>query len=413
MDGQIAGMRIAQRLSHSWLSSAILAFLICPFTVRAQDKRSEVIADQQKEKAEHVRPYEKNKVEKLLDRVQHGGWFISPNPRGFYPYFDSVYPGGSLTLGAGYRKYFADEAHADVRGLYSVLNYKLIEGLVASPNQGGGVFDLGARVGWRDATQVGYYGLGNDSRAEDRANFRLSTTYVDGSLTAKPVRWLRLIGGAAYEDYQEKEGQGSDPSIETIYTPDTAPLLGTSPSYVRSYASVGIYWLDSPLYSRKGGLYRFTFHDYRNVGGDIGSFQYRRGEIVQHLPILRETWVLSVRGRVDSVLGTSTDVPYFLMPYLGSGSTLRGYSTGRFRDRNSLLVSGEWRWIPNRLGIDMAFFYDAGKVAPRWNDLNFKGLKHDFGVGFRIHNPVLTFLRLDLARGSDGWNLVISNSAPF
>ncbi len=407
-------MRSTQRSSaHPWLSSAVVLLLCCPLTVLAQNSRTELIAGKQKEKATDVRVYEPNKLEKLLDRVEDGGWFFSPNPRGFYPYFDSVHPGGGLTLGAGYRKYFADEAHADVRGLYSFLNYKLIEGLVGSPNHKGGLFDFGTRVGWRDATQVGYYGLGNDSVADDRANFRLSTTYVDGSVTARPVRWIHLVGGAAYEDFQEKEGQGSDPSIETIYTPGTAPHLGTSPSYGRSYVSAGIYWLDSPLYSRKGGLYRFTFHDYRNVGGDIGSFQLRRGEIVQHLPILRETWVLSLRGRVESVLGTTSDVPYFLMPSLGGGSTLRAYSTARFRDRNSLLVSGEWRWIPNRLGIDMAFFYDAGKVTPRWNDLNFKGLKHNFGVGFRIHNPVLTLLRLDLAKGSEGWHLVISNSAPF
>ena len=58
-------------------------------------------------------------------------------------------------------------------------------------------------------------------------------------------------------------------------------------------------------------------------------------------------------------------MPYFLLPSLGSGSTLRGYSSWRFRDRHSLLVSGEWRWIPNRMGLDMALFYDAGMVANR------------------------------------------------
>ena len=52
-------------------------------------------------------------------------------------------------------------------------------------------------------------------------------------------------------------------------------------------------------------------------------------------------------------------------PSLGSGSTLRGYSSWRFRDRHAVLLSGEWRWIPSRLALDMALFYDAGMVAPR------------------------------------------------
>jgi hypothetical protein len=45
-----------------------------------------------------------DKVEQFLTRMEKGGWFLSPNPRGLYPYFDSVYPGGSFTLGAGYRQ---------------------------------------------------------------------------------------------------------------------------------------------------------------------------------------------------------------------------------------------------------------------------------------------------------------------
>ena len=68
------------------------------------------------------------------------------------------------------------------------------------------------------------------------------------------------------------------------------------------------------------------------------------------MPILRENWVISLHGLLQTTLDDDDTVPYFLLPSLGSGSTLRGYSSWRFRDRHSLLMSGEWRWIPNRLG---------------------------------------------------------------
>ena len=58
--------------------------------------------------------------------------------------------------------------------------------------------------------------------------------------------------------------------------------------------------------------------------------------------------MLSLRGRVDSILDETTLAPYFLLPYLGSGNTPRGYDTGRFRGRHAVLTSAEWRWIPNR-----------------------------------------------------------------
>jgi len=108
-----------------FLSFGIVALLChCPLPVCAQDTRSEAIARQQEEKSRDLRHYEFSKVEKLLSRMSEGERFFSRNPRGLYPYFDSVYSGGGFTLGAGYRKYFADEAHFDVRGLYSVRNWR-------------------------------------------------------------------------------------------------------------------------------------------------------------------------------------------------------------------------------------------------------------------------------------------------
>jgi hemolysin activation/secretion protein len=106
-------------------------------------------------------------------------------------------------------------------------------------------------------------------------------------------------------------------------------------------------------------------------------------------------------------------VPFFLLPSLGSGSTLRAYTSWRFRDRHSLLLSGEFRWIPNRPGLDMAIFYDAGKVTPEWKDLSLDHLKSNVGIGVRFHTLVATPLRIELARGSEGFNLVFAGSAAF
>jgi hemolysin activation/secretion protein len=101
------------------------------------------------------------------------------------------------------------------------------------------------------------------------------------------------------------------------------------------------------------------------------------------------------------------------MPAIGSGSTLRGYPSWRFRDRHSLLLQGEWRWMPNRLGMDMAIFYDAGKVTSRRSQLDLDGLKSNVGIGVRFHGPTMTPLRIELARGREGLNIVFSGSAAF
>ena len=101
------------------------------------------------------------------------------------------------------------------------------------------------------------------------------------------------------------------------------------------------------------------------------------------------------------------------MPRLGSGSTLRAYTTGRFRDRHAMLMTGELRWFPNRLALDMALFYDAGTVAPRLRGLTLDDMKTDYGIGVRFHSPTLTALRLELARGAEGARIVVRTSAAF
>jgi hypothetical protein len=322
-----------------------------------------------------------------------------------------VYSGGGFTLGGGYRQFYGDRTHWDLKGLYSLKNYKLIELSTDSWGHATGRLDLHGRVGWRDATQVAFYGLGIDS-PQDRSNYRMKQAYVGGDLLFRPGGYVVLGAGAAYEDYTLEEGTGTDPSIEEVFTPETAPGLGESPSYLRTHASAGIDWRPSAGYARRGGLYQVTYYNYADVD-DVFSFDRVDGEIVQHLPILRENWVISLHGLVQTTLSDSDLVPYFLLPSLGSGSTLRAYPSWRFRDRHSLLLTGEFRWIPNRLGVDMALFYDVGKVTSRWEDLSLSGLKSDVGIGIRFHTPFATPLRVEVAKGREGWHLVFAGSPAF
>jgi hypothetical protein len=401
---------MARCLARLFIGALLPGMLLAQSAPPAEPaSREEVIAAEQARKAAQGRPPKRDRAEEL---VLKGEKMFLVDPSGFFPYFDSVYQGGGVTLGAGYRWFYGDNTFWEVKGLYSFLNYKLIEGATVSKDRMKGRLTLGARLGWRDATQVAYYGVGMQSKPEDRANFRFQETYADGSAVYRPVRWLPFKGALSYENWNTKEGQGSDPSIETRYTAQTAPGLGADPAYVHSQVSVGIDSRTAPGYTTRGGLYEVTFHDYHNTSGGPYSFQKLDAEAVQHIPLLRETWVLAGRARMETVLNDDSQVPYFMLPSLGSGSTLRGFSSYRFRDRHSLLMNAEFRWLPAR-GLDMALFYDGGKVASRRDQLDFNGWKSNVGIGARIHGPLMTPLRIDLAVGNEGWRLVISSGPIF
>ena len=384
------------------------ALALLPLPAFAQDTREAEWAAEQAKKAAAQARYEPTRAEALLVTLKHK--FLE-EPSGFYPYFASVYSGGGFTLGAGHRQFTGDRTHWDVKGLYSFKGYKFLEVTTDSWGHANGRVDLHARLGWRDATQVAYYGLGIDSPNE-KSDFRMKQLYVGGDVQARPAWPIVLGGGVLVEDYTMEPGGGEVPSIEEVFTPETAPGLGVNPTYLHTFGSAGIDWRPSPGYARRGGLYQITYHNFDDQD-DAYSFERIDGEIVQHIPILRETWVISLHGLVQTTLDDADQVPYFLLPSLGSGSTLRSFPSWRFRDRHSLLMSGEFRWIPNRLGIDMAIFYDAGKVTPRWNDLSLDGLKSSAGIGIRFHTPLGTPLRIDVAKGSEGINIVFGGSAAF
>src|SRR4051812_27378265 len=232
--------------------------------------REEIYARQQDEKARDTRPPSRDKGEELFLKAEK---IFLLDPSGFFPALDSVYQGGGVTLGAGYRRFYGDNTFWQIKGLYSVLNYKLIEGATVSRDRLKGRLTLGARVGWRDATQVAYYGIGQQSKVEDRANFRFQQTYADADAAFRPRRPLVFKGSLAYEYWDTLKGTGGDPSIETRYTSLTAPGLGAKPGYIHTEVSSGIDWRQSPGYTRRGGLYEVTFHDYHNVGNGPYDFQ--------------------------------------------------------------------------------------------------------------------------------------------
>jgi hypothetical protein len=398
--------RGARTLLAAWAGASIIALTV---TASAQESRAGAIAAEQAEKATRLSVRAPTGAEQLLLRVQK---ILVEQPDGLYPYFGSVYSGGGFTLGAGYRRFTGDRTSWNVAGMYSAKSYKLIEVGIASPGHASGRLGVRTTAGWRDATQVPFYGLGNESETAGLATFHMQQSFAGGDLTFRPLKRFSVMAGATYEGYTLKSAPGDLTSIEDVYTPATAPGLGENPDYLHTVIGATIDWRPAAAYARRGGLYEVALHRYRDRA-DALSFDRLDAQVVQHLPILRENWVVSLRGQLQSTLGDADQVPYFLLPALGSGSTLRAYSSWRFRDRHSVLFSGEWRWIPSRLGLDMALFYDAGAVAPELDALSAGNLITGYGVGIRFHTPVATPLRVELAKGREGLQLVFAGSAAF
>ena len=376
----------------------------------AQESRASEVAAKQAEKAQNLHPYQPGAVEKVLLRLEQGRL----NPPAITVSFDTVHSGGSFTGNLHYRRPYGDRSHLYGRVAYSFRNYKLLEIGTEVPDLGRKRrLTLATNAGWRDATQVGFWGLGMDTIEDGRANFRFRETYVEGRAEYRASPQVPLSGGVRFEGYELLSGQGSAPSIEDVYTPASAPGLGDSPDFVHSDVRAAIDTRPPGEYARRGGEYSVGLHHYLDVSGGTYSFARFEAGAIQHIPILRETWVLSMRARFRSTVGEDAVVPYFLLPTLGGGGSLRAYSSWRFRDRHAADASFEWRWIPNRAGLDLAVFFDAGQVAASVDAFRPNRFVTAVGVGVRLHARQFMVVRLDVAHGTPGWHMTLSNKVPF
>lgn len=395
------------------LTAGPLVLLLVAGTAAAQEPapatRVEAIERAQADKAVKLQPYAPGRIEAYMKQAEN---LLTAGLR-LHPYFQSAYSGGGFTLGAGYRTPVSAYNTVDVRGSVTFSGYKRVETEFLAPRLMKRQARLSVIGGWREATEVGFYGTGIETAKDDRVNYGFTQLYGMGILEFRPEnRFVVLRAGIEASEWEQTPGSGDRPSIEEVYSPESLAGLGQEVTFVHSHAAVGIDTRPSPGYARRGGFYGVTFRDFTDSDGEYG-FKQIDYEALHHIPLVREAWVLSFRAAV-STTGTKNGqhVPFFMLPSIGGGSTLRGYGSWRFRDRNSLLLQAEWRVIVNRY-FDTAIFYDTGKVTAHSRDLNLEDLKDDYGIGFRFHGPVTTPLRIELARSREGLSVVFSSSAVF
>lgn len=407
---------MTRRIAPGGSPRAILCLALCVLAIcrsadaqEASTREAEILR-QQAAKAEKLRDLGPSRAERQIQRLEPV--LLRTAPSGFYPWFGSVLGGGYMAFGPGYRTVLGDTGHLNVFAAWSLRNYRTLDAMALLPTflDGRGRVEVYGKYLYAD--KVSFYGLGRDSREEDKTSFTYEPITAGTRVQFEVVPYLFLGGGVGYEGV-DTSGGARAPSVERVFTPAEAPGLGEDVDYLVTRASAAIDWRESPGYTTSGGLYRIEHRRYAARDNAPYDFDATEVELQQFVPILRANWVLAFRGLGIVTSGRGGDeVPFFMMPTLGSGRYLRGYANRRFRDRNSILLQAEYRWRPSKF-VDMAIFYDAGKVESRRGDLDFDDLKTSWGGGIRFHGPAYTALRLELAKSREGLSFIFAGGPSF
>lgn len=393
-----------------WL---VLLCLAGAARAEAQTTRAEEWEAKQAKKAGELAPYKPNAAEKWVTRVEDWGLLL-PVPTGAYPFFGSAYSGGGFALGAGFRKFYTDNSYWDIHGAWSVSNYRMLDTTFQLPELASDYVRSSLNLHYVYAGKVPFFGVGNDTTPEQEASFLYNPFIAQYRLGVYPS--AHLYGGATigYENYHIDKGDRPNvPSIEEIYDPGSAPGLGTDPQFVVPGAFATLDWMPPVMYSRQGGLLEAEWKKY--IARDNLGFDFQRLDVQvrQFIPILRANQVLALRALASITdIKDANQVPFFLFPKLGGGEELRGFGDFRFRDRNRMLLTAEYRWTPSRF-MDFAIFYEAGKVAARREDLDFNDLHNCWGFGVRFHTFNVTPLRIEYAHSVEADRIIFSGGTSF
>ena len=169
-------------------------------------------------------------------------------------------------------------------------------------------------------------------------------------------------------------------------------------------------------------MYEFEYSKIFNINTVPGSKQ--QGIAVDFWTAYVPTWETEEINGVEVI---TKRPPYYEGATLGGFYRMRAYEGNRFHDKASIYGSVEYRIIPEWQPLlsnpilkyfeldwmQLAFFAEAGRVAPEWDiEELMTDLKFDAGVGLRAMLMKSVF-RLDLSVGEEGSRVVAMYGQAF
>ena len=273
---------------------------------------------------------------------------------------------------------------------------------------------LGARYK-RDPTEV-FYGLGPDSREQDKSGMILSHLRFFLSLGVNFMEHFRLSYNERLRSAIIEDGGGStDPFIGDTFPESLG--VGTRDTFSARGISITFDQRDSENTPTEGyyGLVGLEFS--QKALGSAESFTRIIGEAKAYIPWPSQQWVSAVRifgGFVDN-----RNLPHYELSMLG-GKDFRGFPSGRFVDRGVVLVNLEERIRVIRLemlrvpfDVEAAPFVEFGQVFNDIEDIRLKQIQVSYGVGFRAVVRPNVIGKINVGAADEGLNVRVGLDYPF
>jgi Omp85 superfamily domain len=347
--------------------------------------------------------------------------FADEDEAGFFPQAGIIVAGSALSAGGGYRapRIGGSRFGAETSAMFSYRGYELYRlrlGILDTRNRTLNLrpadakaaslfndsadkrrgFALYADLSYRDYPQHTFFGIGPDSRGEDRSDYRLYGASYDAVLQAQLTARLALSGRVGVLNLGIGAGTNDRrPNVETIFDPTTAPGLDDQPLFFTLGLAGAFDARDLPGDPHAGSFLGLVW--WRANGRDSDPYDFRRIvlDARHYLTPFTRRGVVALRGLLTSdLVSDGAEVPFYLQHTLGGTETLRGFPGYRFRDRAVAHFTVEYRWEVHPV-VEVAPFFDAGVVAPGFSKLRMNEFEVSQGIGVRVKRRNRVLFRID------------------
>ncbi|HXG86871.1 MAG TPA: BamA/TamA family outer membrane protein [Vicinamibacterales bacterium] len=310
--------------------------------------------------------------------------------------------GSGLAVGPAWRHSYLAGGHvqAHASAALSIRQDREVEAGIVLPHLAADLVRVSVSASATRLAQEDFYGLGRESIQANWTTFGLDRRAIESAITVAPVRWLEVAGGLA--TLRTTVADVVDPQV---FAPAT--------TYRRTHAAATIDYRDRPRNPRSGGRYHVALQRFAAADDARASFKRLDAELEQHLSAWKKQRLLTLSAVVSlSEADAGHDMPFYMQRTLGGSRLLRGFVHDRFRDRNLVVLQGEYGWDVTPF-INAVLFYEAGTVAAQVRDLSLARVRDDYGLGFRLGSTGAVAFRTDLAFGGDSTRFIMRLSHAF
>lgn len=280
--------------------------------------------------------------------------------------------------------------------------------------------DVVAGVRYRSRPQEDFFGLGPESREQNRTSYNLEQTLASLDVEAAVAGAVTVAGQVELSNNNVSGGRDEAfPSTERVFSAAAVPGLGTGAELVTADLSFVLDGRDYPGDATSGGLIQVFAGVGEDTGGAAFDYWHYGAEARGFLALLgrgnrfgpRSVLALRVRGDFNQPRNGGT-VPFFRMPHVGGSSSLRGFREFRFYDRHAVVANFEYRWRIQAL-LEAVLFLDEGQVFDRIGDLELGSFRESYGGGIRVAFRHNTFFRVEIGRSSEDTRLLTKFNVGF